>query len=445
MLTQLELLNASGASSNDDDSGMSLSPLDGLSEYSIVKTEEFEYFESNLGSDSYYDISPTQELQDSLPPPPCLTPTAGTAPSAFGSATLYDTSISSRGDGFRGHDDDVKVFDEDLKPLNEALESSSDFSSGLYDGNVELTDVKIKIEEETSTYDAFSTDVYDNSIATEGFNLGSWYDTFDASLHASETTETKATWDEAASKGKIGPLQRRALDSIFNVTEKPSRGLVLHIASELGLHHITVKNFFSNGRRRLRRAAARLNDPERTRRENERRKEKRRLAARASAAALSNGDTNKSCSGSGSSSSSSSSSSAGSLAATKSSMPTTVESPPPKETTFVSLERRALMEKLADKVQRSKAQRSLTSDPGVMQSTTSSTSTTSQDFLSQSTQDLLIHPISDILSQASQDILSHSSQGLLAELPHDFLAEPTHDLSQTSSLLNPNTDPWNFF
>ncbi|XP_066985670.1 uncharacterized protein [Macrobrachium rosenbergii] len=437
MLTQLELLNASGASSNDDDSGMSLSPLDGLSEYAIVKTEEFEYFESNLGSDSYYDISPAQELQDSLPPPPCLTPTATTVPSTFGSATLYDTSISSRGEGLRGHDDEVKVFDEELKPLNEALESSNDFSSGLYDGNVELTDVKIKIEEETSTYDAFSTDVYDNSIATAGFNLGSWYDTFDASLPASETTETKTTWDEAASKGKIGPLQRRALDSIFNVTEKPSRGLVLHIASELGLHHITVKNFFSNGRRRLRRAAARLNDPERTRRENERRKEKRRLAARASAAALSNGETTKS---------SGSSSSAGSLAATKSSVPTTVESPPPKETTFVSLERRALMEKLADKVQRSKAQRSLTSDAGVLQSTTSNTST-SQDFLSQSTQDLLIHPISDILSQASQDILSHSSQGLLAELPHDFLAEPTHDLSQTSSssLLNPNTDPWNFF
>lgn len=159
-------------------------------------------------------------------------------------------------------------------------------------------------------------------------------------------------------------------------------------------------------------------------------KEKRRLAARASAA-LTNGEHKGSIN---------------SISNTKMLSPqATIESPPPKETPLVSLERRALMEKLADKVQRSKAQRSLATDLGILQTTTMTT--TSQDFLAHTTQDLLIQPPNDILSQASQDILSHSSHGLLSELPHDFMAETTQDLSQggSSSLLNPNTDPWNFF
>lgn len=423
MLTQLELLTASGTTGNDEDSGMSVSPLDGLAEYPIEQTE-FEYFESSLNTDSYYDISPAQDIQDSLPPPPCLTPTTTT----YGTS-LYDTTISNSTDVL--HDqDDMKTLHEELKPLNEALESSQDISSHLYNGNVRLSDDKIKFEDDTSPYDGFSTDVYDTGMTTADFNLGSLYDTFDANLHSNDTPETRTTWDEGACKGKIGPLQRRALDSIFNVTEKPSRGLVFHIASELGLHHLTVKNFFSNGRRRLRRAAARLSDPERTRRENERRKEKRRLAARASAA-LTNGEHKGSIN---------------SISNTKMLSPqATIESPPPKETPLVSLERRALMEKLADKVQRSKAQRSLATDLGILQTTTMTT--TSQDFLAHTTQDLLIQPPNDILSQASQDILSHSSHGLLSELPHDFMAETTQDLSQggSSSLLNPNTDPWNFF
>lgn len=152
-------------------------------------------------------------------------------------------------------------------------------------------------------------------------------------------------------KGKIGPLQRRALDSIFTITEKPSRGMALHIASELGLHYLTVKNFFSNGRRRLRRAAAKLSDPERSKRENERRKEKRRLTALASAA-LANGHSRVGAISGGMG--------AKSVAA---SVPT-VDSTSNNQAQLVSPERKALMEKLADKVQRRSgaAQRSLAAD-----------------------------------------------------------------------------------
>ena len=111
---------------------------------------------------------------------------------------------------------------------------------------------------------------------------------------------------------------------------------MLQIAAELRLHHITVKNFFSNGRRRLRRAAARINDPERTKRENLRRKEKRKLAAMAQAAAKENNST----------------------ITPHVSSPEPVAEPVVKETTVLSPQRRALMEKLADKVHRSAAQKS---------------------------------------------------------------------------------------
>lgn len=152
-------------------------------------------------------------------------------------------------------------------------------------------------------------------------------------------------------KGKIGPLQRRALDSIFTITEKPSRGMALHIASELGLHYLTVKNFFSNGRRRLRRAAAKLSDPERSKRENERRKEKRRLTALASAALASGHSRIGGISG-------------GMGAKAMAPSVPAVDSPSNNQTQLVSPERKALMVKLADKVQRRSgaAQRSLAVD-----------------------------------------------------------------------------------
>ncbi|KAK7066361.1 hypothetical protein SK128_027859 [Halocaridina rubra] len=445
MLTQLELLTASGTAGNDEDSGMSVSPLDGLTDYPIEQTE-FEYFESTLGSDSYYDVSPPHDIQDSLPPPPSLTTST-----VYTSSSLYDTSLSNgssvvlpkQEDDMKSFQDDgleafqnedikplqdisLKSFKSELQPLSEVLEASQNNPEGVYGGSMKFTEDRITFEDDSTTYSGFSNDVFDsNSMTAADFNLGSLYDTFDANLHANIVPETRTTFDEGNGKGKIGPLQRRALDSIFSVTEKPSRGLVLHIAAELGLHHLTVKNFFSNGRRRLRRAAARLNDPERTRRENERRKEKRRLAAKASAA-LSSGE-NKSNNNS--------------LHSTKVLSPrSSTESPSPKETPFISLERRALMEKLADKVQRSKAQKSLANDLGMLHSTTST------DYF-RNPQELIAQPPNDILSQASQDILSQSTQGLLSEFPHDFLVETTPDLSQSSasSLLNPNTDPWNFF
>ena len=99
-----------------------------------------------------------------------------------------------------------------------------------------------------------------------------------------------------------------------------------------------MKNFFSNGRRRLRRAAARLNDPERTRRENLRRKEKRKLAALAAAAAARENNNV--------------------TVPNVSSAETTSENSPVKDSAVLSPERRALMEKLADKVHRSAAQKS---------------------------------------------------------------------------------------
>lgn len=236
-------------------------------------------------------------------------------------------------------------------------------------------------------------------------------------------------------KGKIGPLQRRALDDIFSVTDKPSRGLVLHIASELGLHHLTVKNFFSNARRRLRRAAARLSDPERTKRENERRKEKRRLAALASA-------TMASVEGRPSVS----------LANTsKVSTPRTppAESPPPKET-VVSPERRALMEKLADKVQRSVAQRTLAADLELLRNTPcqSQTKQPLKKELIHPSQEILIPPPSDILPHTSSDILAESARELLG-VTDDFPPHPSHaldsDPSSSSVLLHCQSEHWNLF
>lgn len=107
-----------------------------------------------------------------------------------------------------------------------------------------------------------------------------------------------------------------------------------------------MKNFFSNGRRRLRRAAARLNDPERTRRENQKRKEKRRLAALAASASAANGDK-----GGGPSSKGSHEGGGGDAHSSR-------------EPPVLSPERRALMEKLAVKVQRSVAQKGLASGIG---------------------------------------------------------------------------------
>ncbi|KAK8384604.1 hypothetical protein O3P69_014282 [Scylla paramamosain] len=435
MLTQLELLGATGSLGVDEDSGMSGSPLDGLVEYPMEQAE-FEYFETSLGNDTYYDGSQHQDLQQSLAAPPDLTsPSMCDIPTTDENILIYDQeNIPS----FTA--DDLK-FTEGIKPYEDGLQSGED---------------ELKFEEDIQNYEKFAEDFYDSSLGThtthdDDFSFGNLYETLDPEHHIPSPEEpTSNLWSEAAitssSKGKIGPLQRRALDSIFRVTEKPSRGMVLHIASELGLHHLTVKNFFSNGRRRLRRAAARLNDPERTRRENERRKEKRRLAALASAAQA--GADGKGV---------------GSSGGTKTSSPRSLpaDSPPPREAPVVSPERKALMEKLADKVQRSVAQRSLAADLELASSNTLQQPThtpqppqqlshalppthTHTPVPPQSTHNAAAQ--SDILSQASHDLLSQAPHDLLTQSPHDLLVQSPNDFldpsSTSSSLLQPPTDPW---
>ncbi|KAG0718803.1 hypothetical protein GWK47_051754 [Chionoecetes opilio] len=339
MLTQLELHGATGSLGVDEDSGMSGSPLDGLAEYPMEQAE-FEYFDTSLGSDAYYDGPQHQDLQQSLAVTPDLT-----SPSMCGiteNILIYDQENIPN---FIA--EDLK-FPEDIKPYEDALQA----------GEVEL-----KFEEDIQDYEKFAktftrtawgVTMHTRTISalatcTKRWTLNTTYPVqrsrqIISGVRLKFLSSASLT---SSSKTKVGPLQRRALDSIFRVTDKPSRGLLLHIASELNLHHITVKNFFANARRRLRRAAARLNDPERTRRENERRKEKRRLAALASA-------TQGSPEGKGGVGS----------ASVKMSSPrrSPSDSPPPREPPVVSPERKALMEKLADKVQRSVAQRSLAAE-----------------------------------------------------------------------------------
>lgn len=140
------------------------------------------------------------------------------------------------------------------------------------------------------------------------------------------------------------------------------------------------------------------------------------------------------------------------------------DSPPARDAPVVSPERKALMEKLADKVQRSVAQRCLASEPDLPRPGSSATllGNTSH-FFSQATHDILVHPADDILPQASHDILAptndilsppsdilaQSTHDLLTHSPNDFLAEPTQEVrdsgSNPSSLLQPHIDPWNLF
>lgn len=452
MLTQFELLSAAGGLGVDDDGGMTVSPLEGLAEYPMEQAE-FEYIETSLPTDAYYDMpQPSQDLRASL----ALSPSP--APATPFNTSLYDTS-SYDSTTIIYDQDNIAHFASEVTPLTGSLKSPQEIKQ--YEDEIKSVQEELKFDEDMSSYDGFPGTLYDSSPSTsdvhnDTISLGSLCDTLDPEHHVTSREEpTPKAWEEGTGKGKIGPLQRRALDSIFSVTEKPSRGLVLHIASELGLHHLTVKNFFSNGRRRLRRAAARLSDPERTKRENERRKEKRRLAALASAALA--GGEGKGGGGVG----------AGATSSIKVMAP---HSPPAdssttKDTPVVSPERKALMEKLADKVQRSVAQRSLAADPDLLlpSSTATLLSHTSHNFFSQPSHDILAQPPSDILpqsshdilansatsilTQSSHDILTHTTHDLLTHSPHDFLAEPTQDLQDSSStpLLQPHIDPWNLF
>ncbi|KAK8734488.1 hypothetical protein OTU49_005839 [Cherax quadricarinatus] len=432
MLTQHELLNATDGFGDEDSSMSVVSPLDGLAEYPMEQAE-FEYFETSLPNDSFYDVPHPQELHQTLPPPPAGTPTSAFTtpvydPSSYDSTIIYDQ-------------DDMAPFTSQVAAFNDDLKSPQEITP--YEEEINTGEDELKFSEDMG-YDGFSGSLYESNIGaadtqTDTLGFDSLCSAFDNNPHVSVMDEStpNMTWEEGSGKGKIGPLQRRALDSIFSVTDKPSRGLVLHIASELGLHHLTVKNFFSNGRRRLRRAAARLNDPERSRRENERRKEKRRLAALSSTLSVGEGKM--------------------ASVVTSSSRVTSPQMPPadsplPKETPVVSPERRALMEKLADKVQRSVAQRSLAADLDLLRSSSSQTllAHNSHVFLSHSSHDLLTQPSNDILSQASHDILTQSTHDLLTPSPHNFLTQPPQKLctdhtSTPPSLLQSHTDPWNLF
>ncbi|XP_037782553.1 uncharacterized protein LOC119578945 [Penaeus monodon] len=424
MLTQLELLSATGGLSVEDEN-MSVSPLDDLAEYAMKHTD-FEYFETGLSNDSYYGIS---QKHESFP--------ASTAPTTVLTATVYDPA---------SYDNAIVLYDHYMEPLEAEKKTfvddmkSHDFEKTLCDEDGQPILNELGFEDDASSNDCFSGSAY--SISTEdsqaiSFDFGSTPDSLNQDVNITEAKQlsTEKSWDEGNTKGKIGPLQRRALDDIFSVTDKPSRGLVLHIASELGLHHLTVKNFFSNARRRLRRAAARLSDPERTKRENERRKEKRRLAALASA-------TMASVEGRGSVSLTNTS---------KAPTPRTppADSPPPKET-VVSPERRALMEKLADKVQRSVAQRTLAADLELLRGASchGHTKQSQKIFSVHPPQEILIPPSSDILSHASPDILAESARELLGP-SDDFLPQPSHaldtDPSSASALLHCQNEHWSLF
>ncbi|CAL4080896.1 unnamed protein product [Meganyctiphanes norvegica] len=386
MLTQMELQSASSNGLLDGDSSALMSPLDSFIEYPMEQTE-LEYFESQFESnlvsagDSLNDfIQSQQEVLESLPTPP--TPSEDPPPYQL---SLYDSSDSIDATSLIYDSDELKPFAKDFSSFN-GLTSLGSFDTSSAVGLDAVLDNRTST---TATFDLEGGIKYEFDIKYEVDSPGMYSppasdvesprsnNPFDCSssdipaalrikpeeseiislLKAPPGVVYKDTLGSVGGngKGKISALQRRALDNIFAVTERPSRGLVLHIAQELGLHHLTVKNFFSNGRRRLRRAAARVQDPERTQRENQRRKEKRRLAAIAAAVNNNNNNNNiERCTVS----SSIGMRSIVSSTSQDNAMDVNTQKEPPQ----ISPQRRALMEKLADKVQRSVAQRSLQGD-----------------------------------------------------------------------------------
>lgn len=117
------------------------------------------------------------------------------------------------------------------------------------------------------------------------------------------------------------------------------------------------------------------------------------------------------------------------------------------------------MEKLADKVQRSVAQRSLAADLEQASSSNAQTQhTTQQPALIQHPPQLPAPPPllpqsvhntvaqTDILSQASHDLLSQPPHDLMTQSPHDLLVQSPHGFLDpspvSSSLLQSSSDPW---
>ncbi|MPC90077.1 hypothetical protein E2C01_085044 [Portunus trituberculatus] len=181
MLTQLELLGATGGLGVDEDSGMSGSPLDGLVEYPMEQAE-FEYFETSLGNDAYYDGSQHQDLQQSLAAPPHLTsPSMCDIPTTDENILIYDQeNIPSF------TTDDLK-FTEDIKPYEDGLQSGKD---------------ELKFEEDIQNYEKFTEDFYDSGLGThtthdDDLIFENLYETLDPEHHIPSPEEpTSNLWSE---------------------------------------------------------------------------------------------------------------------------------------------------------------------------------------------------------------------------------------------------------
>lgn len=173
MVTQFEVLSAPGV---DEDSGMSpSSPLDGLMEYPMEHTE-FEYFHTNLSTDSYYDTGPQPpELSDTLVAQPSSAPPTPTTP---GTGGVYDAT--------GGYDGTIMIYDHDNSPpLNNVAQFNDGFESPC---DIRPSEEEIKLEEhnelgfseDMSTYNDLSGNLYESrSISdphAEEFSLGSLCD-----------------------------------------------------------------------------------------------------------------------------------------------------------------------------------------------------------------------------------------------------------------------------
>lgn len=175
MVTQFEVLSAPGV---DEDSGMSSSsPLEGLMEYPMEHTE-FEYFHTNLSSDSYYDASQPSGLGDTLVPPTSVTPTPMTQ------------CISNAYDANGCYDGTIMIYDQDNSPplnnnvaqFNDGLESPCN-TKPLEEDIRSNEHEALSFSQDVSRYDDLSGSLYDSIGAsnpqTDEFSLGSLCDNFD--------------------------------------------------------------------------------------------------------------------------------------------------------------------------------------------------------------------------------------------------------------------------
>lgn len=165
----------------DEDSGMSSSPLDGLAEYPMEQAE-FEYFETSLGSDAYYDGTQHQDLQQSLAAPSDLTsPSMCDIPTGDENILIYNhENIPSF------NVEDLK-FTEDIKPYDDGLQPGED---------------ELKFEDNMQNYEKFAEDLYDGGLGDhtgpdDDFGFGNLYETLDPEHHIPSPEESTANlWSE---------------------------------------------------------------------------------------------------------------------------------------------------------------------------------------------------------------------------------------------------------